>query len=805
MILKKIPYFLIFLVLTLNGLAGESSPSFGPNGTHWPSLVPTPFMYDESVPIKIEVDPDWDEISDAIESLTDDQVNIGVLIQVRPGTLEGNGIGTTAEAVLENIGSASWTKRVTICPKDGYGTVHLNRTKIQYLKNICLAGFTADGGLHFRGCESCALAWIQFETGYLGTFGDEDIVSDKIEFVEIVVQNQRRSNADTAQVAASGGTIRNWVFEGCHYAPVNIPLPKVGNPHSDTLQFFNNGDGVYEDITFKDCAIFASDNTAIQTGLVDGMTLDHTLLVSGETVYEYYPEPFDGENDSTKTLNGSGRNFEVIDSIIIGFMGLNNDAGSNQIFTKVENSQVSYQPSGISSPAQGSWTVNNNLTSESIEGYPPFPTDSYLLSIWSKELFINDPTPDEEAPSTPQSLVATPLSLSSIQLDWQASSDNQRVSGYQIYQDGVFLRNVTGFTVIIDNLSPATPYSFTVVAFDASGNESDPSLEVSSTTLERTNPNDFLLAHWPLDEISGNSVTDVIGNRVGNFSGTPELGDGVVSIDSDEDRIDVNTFDVVGNQITLSCWVNLDSVEGFAKEARFISKASSTASDDHYWMLGNINDGTAIRFRLKVDGVTSTLISNEGVISVGQRHHLVATFDGTTMRIYVDGTLVASQVNSGTISSGNVTIGLGNQPSGAGNRGMRGDLDDVRIYSYAVLAEDIPLISVSTDNNGYISWLEDNGLSTDLSPSSDDDHDGLPLLLEYAFGSDPLSFSQNPLSIEENEGQKTVTFPKLRPELNYLIETSENLTDWGTDWVSQETGNLSADLNKLFIRVKVTQ
>ena len=115
------------------------------------------------------------------------------------------------------------------------------------------------------------------------------------------------------------------------------------------------------------------------------------------------------------------------------------------------------------------------------------------------------------------------------------------------------------------------------------------------------------------------------------------------------------------------------------------------------------------------------------------------------------------------------------------------------------------LISEQSNSSNFINWLENNGLSTELSPTDDSDKDGLPLLLEYAFDTDPLSFSPNPLKVEENEGQKTVTFPNVRSELNYLIETSEDIITWGTESVDQETGILSNEPDKLFIRVKVTQ
>ena len=808
MIFKKIVFTLTFLIFSLTLQAQEEPiriPSFGPNGTHWPTLVPTPFLHDETIPHRIEVNADWSDIESAVNSLTLQQVNEGAIILIRDGILTGLGNGPNSTPALSNLGNASWTKRVTIAPLNGYGALSINGgMRFFRLTNICVAGFKANS-VFIDECINTALAWSTVN-GWLALFSEDDVVVDNIEFVEVVMQERINSNADASDVFTGGGDIFNVKWDGCYFTPRYIPLPVPSPaPHTDTLQFASPGGGDYENFTIRDTAMFASDNTALQTGGIINMDIIHSLFVAGTPSLERYPVPSNADDAvAASAINGAGQNIQVFDSVIIGPIRMNT-AIADRPFSNVQNTRTRFATGGVSAPLNGEWTTDASLDS-SIEGYPPIPTDAYLASIWSNN-GTGVPEPDDEAPTIPQSVVATPLTSTTIQLTWQASTDNQRVSGYRIYQDGVFLRNATGTETTVGNLSPSTLYTFTIAAFDISGNASAHSAEASASTLARTNPNDFLLAHWPLDETEGNRVTDVIEERVGTFSGTPELGNGVVQIDSDEDRINVDSFNVTGNQITLSCWVELDSVEGFANEARFISKATSTASNDHYWMLGNIANGTAVRFRLKVNGSTTTLASSEGVISVGQRHHLVATFDGNTMRIYVDQELVASQniATEGTITPSDALIGLGNQPTGAGGRGMRGDLDDVRIYSYAVPAEDLALISEQSNSSNFINWLENNGLSTELSPTDDSDKDGLPLLLEYAFDTDPLSFSPNPLKVEENEGQKTVTFPNVRSELNYLIETSEDIITWGTESVDQETGILSNEPDKLFIRVKVTQ
>jgi chitin-binding protein len=94
--------------------------------------------------------------------------------------------------------------------------------------------------------------------------------------------------------------------------------------------------------------------------------------------------------------------------------------------------------------------------------------------------------PDTEAPTAPGGLhiMGTPTS-SSLQLMWNASTDNVGVTGYRIYQGSTLLTTVSGTSTsyTVTGLSPSTTYSFSVYAFDAAGNQSTAST-VNGTTAE---------------------------------------------------------------------------------------------------------------------------------------------------------------------------------------------------------------------------------------------------------------------------------------------------------------------------------
>ncbi|MFQ5964197.1 MAG: fibronectin type III domain-containing protein [Candidatus Scalinduaceae bacterium] len=92
------------------------------------------------------------------------------------------------------------------------------------------------------------------------------------------------------------------------------------------------------------------------------------------------------------------------------------------------------------------------------------------------------PTQDTIPPSTPDNLTATTISSSQINLSWIASKDNVGVAGYKIYRDGIQITTTANTSYQDTGLSPSTAYTYTVSAYDAAGNESGQSSQVTETT-----------------------------------------------------------------------------------------------------------------------------------------------------------------------------------------------------------------------------------------------------------------------------------------------------------------------------------
>jgi len=157
-----------------------------------------------------------------------------------------------------------------------------------------------------------------------------------------------------------------------------------------------------------------------------------------------------------------------------------NDAGE-QVFTRsaTQNSPVSGSFIVPSSALEGATRMRVSMK------YNGIPTACESFSYGEVEDYtvtISGSTADTEAPSAPTNLSANNVTETTVDLSWNASSDNVGVTGYDVYQGSSLLGNVTGTTAQITGLTANTTYNFYVEAKDAEGNISAASNTVSVTT-----------------------------------------------------------------------------------------------------------------------------------------------------------------------------------------------------------------------------------------------------------------------------------------------------------------------------------
>ncbi|MFM7061411.1 MAG: fibrinogen-like YCDxxxxGGGW domain-containing protein [Actinomycetes bacterium] len=105
-------------------------------------------------------------------------------------------------------------------------------------------------------------------------------------------------------------------------------------------------------------------------------------------------------------------------------------------------------------------------------------------AVFDLALEPRDPT-ETSAPSRPE--VSSPTRTDySASLTWSPSVDDTGVVGYLIQRDGITVGTTAGLAFTDTGLLPDTVYGYTVLAFDASGNESTAGALALRTTLTRT-------------------------------------------------------------------------------------------------------------------------------------------------------------------------------------------------------------------------------------------------------------------------------------------------------------------------------
>ena len=110
-------------------------------------------------------------------------------------------------------------------------------------------------------------------------------------------------------------------------------------------------------------------------------------------------------------------------------------------------------------------------------------------NISSQSAPVTATTPGAQAPAAPDGLAATPVSGTQVNLNWSAAADaSGTVAGYDVYRDGAIVATLSGTSYSDTGLTDATTYSYTVDAFDTTGDTSAQSAPATVTTPDTESP-----------------------------------------------------------------------------------------------------------------------------------------------------------------------------------------------------------------------------------------------------------------------------------------------------------------------------
>ncbi len=196
-----------------------------------------------------------------------------------------------------------------------------------------------------------------------------------------------------------------------------------------------------------------------------------------------------------------------------------------------------------------------------------------------------------------------------------------------------------------------------------------------------------MVAAYNFDEGSGATVRDASGNgNTGTISGATWTSSGKFgnALVFDGVRARVSVPDATSLHLTtgmtLEAWVNPATLPHAARDVIY-------KGNDTYYLEASSSKksrspagGAIIRRNVVESSPTSTLTPNTFT-------HLAVTYDGTTLRLFLNGVQVAAKVARGNIATSERPLEIGSDS--IYGQYFDGTIDEVRVYNTALTAEDI--------------------------------------------------------------------------------------------------------------------
>lgn len=220
----------------------------------------------------------------------------------------------------------------------------------------------------------------------------------------------------------------------------------------------------------------------------------------------------------------------------------------------------------------------------------------------------------------------------------------------------------------------------------------------ATSYVNKTIKRDFLanglVAYWSFDgpTVSGSTVSDVSSNNNnGTFSDGPtigigRLGQGAVFGAAGTLRVPYHSTLNPRDEVSYAAWIKWDGGRSQAFQLQTIImngawNRSLRITESTHW-----NGARRLLLSINIGGVERELYS-DGEVMIGEWNHVVATYDGSTAALYINGALAGSASYSGQIISSTGPTDIGSE-NNIGSR-YSGLLDEVRIYNRAISATEV--------------------------------------------------------------------------------------------------------------------
>ncbi len=205
---------------------------------------------------------------------------------------------------------------------------------------------------------------------------------------------------------------------------------------------------------------------------------------------------------------------------------------------------------------------------------------------------------------------------------------------------------------------------------------------------------DAPLGYWRFGEGSGATARDASGNGIdGTWFGGAALGvagalpegDRAAAFDGVNDRADFgDQFDLPGTSpFTFEAWIRPTVSDAWHR--RIVEKEEKSAAGfwEGYRLAINSSLGVYCqRWEAGNNGGSTSVPMSRFVL--GNWYHVACTYDGTSIRMYVDGVLAATRASAMQVAVTSAPFTVGSFSGGGSSSWFAGDLDEVAVYGTAL-------------------------------------------------------------------------------------------------------------------------
>jgi hypothetical protein len=189
-----------------------------------------------------------------------------------------------------------------------------------------------------------------------------------------------------------------------------------------------------------------------------------------------------------------------------------------------------------------------------------------------------------------------------------------------------------------------------------------------------------------------NNVEDGSGNgNHGTLQGSPQWVEGLIGralqFNGSTDYVEVADAPVldITNTITIAVWVKANT---FGDWRGFVVKGLETAPYAmQMWGDGSLRFGW--NWDLPAGAVGDGLVNSNAKMPLGEWAHLAVTYDGSTLRFYINGGLDTQEVDVSLVFGTNDEPLILGCDFPSGDEYFDGAMDDVRIYNRALLPGEV--------------------------------------------------------------------------------------------------------------------